>query len=441
MSEARVVRRLAIALVTVGALAGLVGLGARQAAAAPTTAPVDVVEVNGLFDQVEADAVDHAIDRAARDGSQAVVLQMNTGGSVVSRQRMTEVATHIAHSPVLVAIWVGPSGAQAYGAAGQLLGAAAVTGMAPGSHIGNFGAPLVVDGKPLAIGPPDLQDRVVGAVEARTLGVLKLGKDDNGTPVLGDMIVVLNGVTYQGRTLETATVVQKNGSDRRQPTGTPRFFKLGLVPRLLHTAASPPVTYLLLTIGLALLVFEFFTAGVGVAGLVGAICLVLGCYGVGALPVRDWAVALLVLSMLAFAVDVQTGVPRFWTGVGTVFFVLASVFLVRGHVLPWLTLVVGIGGVLLAFVSGMPSMVRSRFATPTIGREWMLGETGTAASAVSPEGVVLVGSGRWRARTNRATPIAAGDRVRVVAIDGVTLEVEPESGGARDYRERAARHS
>jgi membrane-bound serine protease (ClpP class) len=134
-------------------------------------------------------------------------------------------------------------------------------------------------------------------------------------------------------------------------------------------------------------------------------------------------------------------VPRFWTAVGTVFFVLASVFLVRGHVLPWLTLVVGIGGVLLAFVSGMPSMVRSRFATPTIGREWMLGETGTAASAVSPEGVVLVGSGRWRARTNRATPIAAGDRVRVVAIDGVTLEVEPESGGARDYRERAARHS
>ena len=43
---------------------------------------------------------------------------------------------------------------------------------------------------------------------------------------------------------------------------------------------------------------------------------------------------------------------------------------------------------------------------------------------------------RWRARTNRATPIAAGDPVRVVAVEGVVLEVEPEEGGARDHRER-----
>ena len=63
-------------------------------------------------------------------------------------------------------------------------------------------------------------------------------------------------------------------------------------------------------------------------------------------------------------------------------------------------------------------------------------ELGTAVNDVSPEGVVLVANGRWRARTNRATPITAGDGVRVVAIDGVTLEVEPETGGARDYRER-----
>jgi membrane-bound serine protease (ClpP class) len=84
----------------------------------------------------------------------------------------------------------------------------------------------------------------------------------------------------------------------------------------------------------------------------------------------------------------------------------------------------------------MPSMVRTRFATPTIGREWMIGETGTALDAVDPEGVVQVGASRWRARTNRATPVPAGDPVRVVAIDGVTLEVEPLEGAARDYRER-----
>ena len=81
-------------------------------------------------------------------------------------------------------------------------------------------------------------------------------------------------------------------------------------------------------------------------------------------------------------------------------------------------------------------MVRTRFATPTIGREWMIGELGEVVEAVDPDGVVSVGSARWRARTNRATPVAAGEPVRVVAIDGVTLEVEPLEGAARDHRER-----
>ena len=82
-------------------------------------------------------------------------------------------------------------------------------------------------------------------------------------------------------------------------------------------------------------------------------------------------------------------------------------------------------------------MVRTRFATPTIGREWMIGELGTVIDDVDPDGVVEVGNGRWRARTNRATPVMRGDEIRVAAIDGITLEVEPLEGAAKDYRERS----
>jgi membrane-bound serine protease (ClpP class) len=66
----------------------------------------------------------------------------------------------------------------------------------------------------------------------------------------------------------------------------------------------------------------------------------------------------------------------------------------------------------------------------------MIGEVGDAVDAVDPDGVVRIREATWKARTNRATPIPAGGRVRVVAIDGIILEVEPEAGGARDYRER-----
>jgi membrane-bound serine protease (ClpP class) len=83
-------------------------------------------------------------------------------------------------------------------------------------------------------------------------------------------------------------------------------------------------------------------------------------------------------------------------------------------------------------IAGLPTLIRTRFSTPTIGRESLVGEMGVALGPVGPEGTVEVRGVPWRARTNRATPIAVGDPIRVVSIDGLLLEVEPETGGARD---------
>jgi membrane-bound serine protease (ClpP class) len=147
--------------------------------------------------------------------------------------------------------------------------------------------------------------------------------------------------------------------------------------------------------------------------------------------------SLVVVAVAALAVDVQTGVPRFWTAIGTVTLVAGSLLLFTDGVsVGWLPLVVGVGGTLLLLVSATPAVVRSRFSTPTIGRDWMVGELVTTESVVDPDGTVLLRDARWRARTNRATPIAAGAPARVTGIDGVVLEVEPLEGAARDYRER-----
>jgi len=148
-------------------------------------------------------------------------------------------------------------------------------------------------------------------------------------------------------------------------------------------------------------------------------------------------VALLVLAMFAFAVDIQTGVPRVWTGVAVAALIVGSVALFDEHDFSWITLGAGLIGMILAMVNGMPAMVRTRFSTPTIGREWMIGEMGEAVDDVSPDGKVKVRDALWRAHTNRATPIKGGEAVRVVAIAGLELEVEPEEGGAKDYRDRS----
>lgn len=404
--------------------------------------PVDVVEVSGLLDRISADSIRSALERSGTNGAQAVVLQVNTRGAVIGRDAMADLLADIKDSPVPVAIWVGPSGARLYGLPAQMVTVADVAAMAPGARIGRSGTPLKVDDEQVSFGPADdfLRSGTLGFLEAREQKVLKFAGDDRGVPVLRNILLALDGVTVKGRTLDTVQDgIGENGQVNREATTT-RFFKLGLVPRLFHTVASPPSAHLLFTVGMALLLFEFFTAGIGVAGLVGAVCLLLGAMGFGALPLNGLALALLLAAFLAFAVDVQVGVPRFWTGAGMVLYTVGSFGLFRsvdGVTLRpgWLTMLVCIVGIALTYTVGMPSMTRTRFATPTIGRDNLVGETGTAVGPIDPEGVVVVNGARWRARVNRATPIADEQQLRVTGIDGITLEVEPLEGGARDYRE------
>lgn len=434
---------LMLAAPSVGAVASALGVAADENADLP---PVDVVEVSGLIDDVLADAIEEALTRAQTNGAQAVVLQVNSKGAVVGRERMTEVLTAIKSSPLPVAVWVGPSGARATGMAAQMMAVADVTAMAPGTSVGRTGELLDVDGRQVSFGDADaaIAEDTVGFLEARELGVLRLTTDDEGVPVIRNMLLALDGVQVKGVELDTVVDgLDDQGQVVREAT-TARFFKLGLMPRLVHTVSSPASAYLLMTIGLCLLIFELFTAGIGVAGLVGAVFIVLGGIGFGALPVSVLGLALLLMSMVAFAIDVQTGIPRLWTAIGLGLFTWSSFIVfedVDGMSLrpSWITLLVGIGGVALTFIVGMPSMTRTRFATPTIGREWLIGSTGTAVGAVNPTGTVMVRDARWRARVNRATPLADGQKLRVVAIDGVTLEVEPLTGAARDYRERSAK--
>lgn len=445
-------RRLAISLLT-AAVAALVVAVASATADAGTAGdddapgPVDVLQVSGLFDDIVVGSIEDAIDASAADGAQALILQVNSRGAVVGEGVMERLLVRVADAPLPVAIWIGPSGARLYGSPAQLLAVADVTGMAPGARLGHTGELLDPADLTIDFGDATMPLRAgsLGLSDARELGVFDQRIGDEGIATLKNMVEALNGYTENGvelRTTEQRTL--DDGNVQRDTIATVRLSKLSLTNQLFHTVASPAVAYLLLLVGLALLIFEFYTAGVGIAGVVGAVSLLLASTGLAALPTRPWAIAVIVAAMVAFAVDVQVGLPRFWTGVGIVGTVIGSIGLFES--LPgatlrpsWITLIAGVGGVTLAFVAGMPSMVRTRFATPTIGREWMIGELGEVVVAVDPDGVVTVRDAQWRARTNRATPVAAGGAVRVVAIDGVTLEVEPLEGAARDHRERRAK--
>jgi membrane-bound serine protease (ClpP class) len=385
-----------------------------ESAAAAELAPVDVFQASGLFDEVLVEAIEQAIDDAEAGGSQALILQLNTRGAVVSDDTMRHLLQKVADTKIAIGVWVGPSrSARAYGVPAQLFGVADVTAMVAGSHIGYTGELLTLEnGKKidLGAGTDQLRNGSMSFGDARRLGVLRLDTPDEGVPIVRNMVLAMDGVTLEDGTIVDTVVQELDDQGNEQNVATKvRFSGLGLTEELFHTVASPAMATCCWQIGLCLLV-EFFTAGVGVAGVVGAAC-VLGCYGMAELPARPGAIALLLAAMVAFAVDVQVGIPRFWTGVGVTLFVLGSWFLyspLPGNDLrlSWITLLVGIGGVLITFIVGMPSMVRTRFATPTIGRDWMIGYTGTAVGAIDPDGVAQVGEAKWRP-VHRATPVAA----------------------------------
>lgn len=428
-------RRLPIAAIVLGVVllaAGPApaGTGRTPGAAGEQQPPITVIrviELSGLIDPVLVDFTTRALDGAERAGAEVLVIRLDSPGAVVSQSTADALAFRLSHARVPVAVWVGPGRqARAYGAAFQLLQAAGVSGVAPGSRVGRAPDPVLGGDNPL-------RDRTVGAEEALARQVAHVR-----AATLGDFVVALDGHLAGTRSLSIPTeVVTRPGRPPQRalaPTVRVRFDEPSFVAQVLHAVATPSVAYLLLVVGLLLVVFEFFTAGIGLAALAAAGSLVLSSSGLGVLPTRPGGLLLVALGVLGYAIDVQTGEPRAWTVIGTVSFVVGSVTLYAGLSVPLAVLAAVVVGVAVFMVSGMPAMVRARFSTPTIGRESMLGEMGRALGDVAPDGVVQVRDAPWRARTNRATPIRAGEPVRVTGVHGLLLEVEPEEGGARDAR-------
>ncbi len=393
---------------------------APPAASASSSKGVNVIEVTGYIDPIMKRFILSSVDKAVSDGVEALVIQLDSPGSLLPQRQLDALENALRNEKrVPIAVWVGPLGARANGGANRLVAAADVVGMAPSTRIGNS--------TPAAAGDP-----LVGRRYTQNEAV-KAGLAQSNAPVLVQFVGELDGRTIAGKTLDTAFPATEADGKLTAKVNAVRFAKLGLLDRLLHTAVNPSVAYLLFVIALALFVFEFFTGGVGIAAFVGLAAFVLAVAGLGNLPTRPVGVILIVVAMLGFAVDVQAGSPRFWTGVGTVGLVAGSFTLFTDGIrVPVYMIGVMVLMTVLFMVNGMPTMVRTRFATPTIGREAMIGEVGTAVDGIGPEGVVRVLGAPWRARTNRATPIAAGAPVRVVAVDGLLLEVEPLEGGAKD---------
>ena len=342
---------------------------------------VEVFEVSGLLDQVLASALEDSITDAQTSGANALILQLNSKQAVIPNERLVSIGQAFMNSSIPIEVWVGPSGSTAQGKVAQLALVADSLGVSIGSSIGKTGEIVFSEREfgPVLIEKTNLlRDDILqwdDAIEADLVQCERVSVDELGktltekeqlarcaNPTLGDFLV--------NRDSFISEVIETDAGPRLSPLTKTKINRLNLIDQLMHTVASPPITYLLLVSGLALLLFEFFSIGIGIAGVIGAISVALSSYGLTILPIRPWALLLIFFSMIAFAIDIQTVVPRIWTLIGQVMFTVGTIFLYNqtNVQMSWIPMSVGIIGMLVLMARGMPIMIRGRFATTQIER-------------------------------------------------------------------------
>lgn len=407
-------------------LASLVPALAAVAAEPAEERVVEVVEVTGLLDDRILRFVAETVESAAERGTvEVVILQIDSRGVVGDPDLLAEVADLVSDPPLPVVAWVGPAPAVAYGGAAQLAAAAPLTLAAPGSAIGYWEPTIAGDPEsaPLVEAPADVSGVVVldepaagvDVVAAETASPRQVAQYLHGRTLPGGAgpLDTVRPFTAEDGT-EGVTVLE---TVIRQP---------GLVDRFLRLGASPEAAFFFLVAGLTVAAFELYAIGPGVAAGVAALSLFLASFGIAVLPVRGWAVALAVASVLLLAVSYQLGGILLLTVLG-IAGVAVSGFFFTDAAPQFEPGALGVLGTVVAaaffFLLAMPTVARSRFSVQ-IGRSDLVGRQGRAVSALTPDGQVELDGATWQATSHREAGIVAGDVVVVTGIDGWVLEVD-----------------
>jgi membrane-bound serine protease (ClpP class) len=411
---------------------------------------IEFIELSGVIDPVASRFLLRQIGSAERNESQAVIVRLDTpGGLDIS---MREMVQRILSARVPIVVWVAPSGARAASAGVFITYASHVAAMAPGTNIGaahpvNLGEPLDEVASTKATNDAAAYIRSIALLRGRNPEWAEravresVSIDAEGAASQG-VVELIAPTLRAARAPEAVTTprslleqldgreVNVGGETVRLSTAdaTVRFHKMTLLERILHIAISPEVAYLLLLLGFYGLIFELYSPGIGAAGVLGGVALVLGFYALSILPTSWAGVALVLLAVAFFVIDLHTAGLGVFTLGGTVALIAGSLLLFAGADpelrLSWWA----VGGALFAtlafFLWIMTAALRARGARPVSGAEAMVGTVGLARTDIAPEGQVMARGTLWRARTG-GEAIPQGSQVRIRSVSGLMLVVEP----------------
>jgi membrane-bound serine protease (ClpP class) len=429
--------RAQLAILVVG-----LGLSARAAAAPPKAV---AVEVDGVVHPVTVEIVTSAIEQARSQGAALVILRLNTPGGLMDAMR--ETIEKIVASPVPVVTYGSPSGGRAASAGFFLLEAGDIAAMAPGTATG-AAHPVLLGGQMDAVMKQKVENdaaaylRSICAKRGRNSALAEKAVLESKS--FTDREALENHLVDLVARDEADLLAQLDGREVTRFDGrkvtfhtagtTVEVYEKTLRQRIIAAVADPNIALVLLVIGALGIYVEFTSPGLIAPGVIGAILVLLGLSAISVLPINWLGAALLLLAFALFVLEAKFTSHGILGAGGAVAMVMGAVMLINSPLpelrIRWTTAIAVALPFSIITVILLSLAVRARRNKVETGSEGMVGELGVTLTPLEPAGKVLVHGEYWDAKA--PAPVAVGARVRVVAIDGLNLTVEPagpENGG------------
>lgn len=438
----RALRRLAVA----------VALTIPLAQPASAAGHVNAIQISGTINPASSDFIQRAIAASSADGAVALILELDTPGGLVSSTK--DIIQAMLNASVPVIVYVSPHGAWAGSAGTFITMAGNVAAMAPGTSIGaahpvGIGAPSAPGGGEGDAEEAKKQQDVASEKAENLLAAFmeSIAKERErnvewavkavreSVAITADEALKLKVIDFvatdQRELLEKANgrKVKVAGAERILATAGAevRRIEMSMLQRFLHVLASPDIAVVLLMAGLLGLYVEFTQPGLIAPGVLGAACLILGAISLQILPF-SW------LGLIVFLAGIGLLVAEVFVASFGLLFLLGIACLLLGGMmifdLPevsdlrvsfWSVLVPAVAGVAAFGALVLVTVGRSMASRQTAGVTEMIGLVGRAETALTPSGSVFVRGEHWASSADEA--IAAGERVEIVAVDGLRLRV------------------
>jgi membrane-bound serine protease (ClpP class) len=404
--------------------------------AAPPATFVDMITVEAPITPTVAEFIVSSIDRATRNGAEALVIRLNTPGGLVDS--MNQIVVKMMASEVPTVVYVSPSGGRAASAGVFITLAANIAAMAPTTHIG-AASPVQMEGKmektmerkvmnDLAAMVRGIcekrgrnarwaEDAVRKAVSITDTEALRLKVIDVIAPDVPSLLAQING-----RTVDVAL----GKKTLRTAHASVREIELGFRQKLLGIISNPNIAYILMILGFYGLYFELANPGAIFPGVAGAICLILSFYALQTLPINYAGLLLIIFALVLFVLEAFITSHGVLGVGGVISMVLGSMMLIDSPVpalrISWAVIVPVVAASALLFIVTVTVALRAHRSRVDTGREGLIGLVGTAQTDVHEDGQVHLRGEIWNAASDER--ISKGESVVVTAVRGLQLQVK-----------------